>query len=79
MLMDRRTAADFLGVSVKTLAKAATDPVYGPRSEASGVLPPVAVYRSNRALYCEAEIRACLATRETAELAGRLRAKQKIF
>lgn len=77
-LLTRIEAASLLGVSSHTLARAATDAEFGGRAEKNGLLPPLAGYGGNgAALYDEAAVRAALASREVAALAGRLRAVKK--
>jgi hypothetical protein len=81
MFIDRRTTAEALGVSVSLLAKAATNMTYGTRAEANGVLPPVHHYEGIAPRYAVADIMVVIRKRETAALAGRLRAasvKRKI-
>lgn len=75
MYLDRRTTAEMLGVSVSTLARAATDVAFGDRAEASGLLPSM-VSNQGPVRYALDDIRAALANREVAAMAGRLRARQ---
>ena len=75
-LMTRKQTASALAVSVSILAKAASDAVYGTRSETNGILPPVYEYRSNRAFYLETEVMKVIETRKVAQMAKRLRARK---